>query len=174
MKVNILAIDPGSERSAYVAYDTIQDVILGKGRVGNETLLIFFSTETRSPTFQTSGQEVQRLVIEYPEPRGQMLTSQLVTTVCWIGRFVQAWGCDWCKVDRKDVKMCLCGNTRAKDKNIRAALIERFPQTGGGKTPGIGTKQQPGPLYGFKDDLWAALAVAVTWTGAQSERGMLE
>ena len=53
--------------------------------------------------------------------------------------------------------MALCKNNRAKDKNIRQALIDRF---GPGKAA-IGTKKAPGPLYGLKSHLWSALAVAV-------------
>jgi hypothetical protein len=42
---------------------------------------------------------------------------------------------------------------RAKDANIRQALIDKIgPQ---------GTKAQPGPTYGIKSHSWAALAVAV-------------
>jgi hypothetical protein len=42
---------------------------------------------------------------------------------------------------------------RAKDANIRQALLDLIgPQ---------GTKAQPGPTYGIKSHTWAALAVAV-------------
>ena len=58
--------------------------------------------------------------------------------------------------------MHLCGNNSAKDSNVRQALIDRFPRSGGGKTPQIGTKGDPGPLYGIKKDEWAALGVAIT------------
>jgi len=63
--------------------------------------------------------------------------------------------------------MHLCKNNRAKDANIRQALLDRFPATGGGKAPQIGTKKQPGPLYGVTSHLWSALAVAVTWADTQ-------
>lgn len=56
-------------------------------------------------------------------------------------------------VARKDVKMHFCNSMRAKDGNIRAALIDRFGEPG--------TKKSPGILYGIKKDWWAALAVAV-------------
>ena len=37
----------------------------------------------------------------------------------------------------------------SEDAKRCRALIDRFPRLGGGKTPQIGTKAQPGPLYGL-------------------------
>ena len=68
------------------------------------------------------------------------------------------------QVYRKDVKMHLCGSMRAKDTNIRQAIIDRYPASGGGKCPQIGTKKEPGPLYGVSKDIWSALAVAITYS----------
>jgi hypothetical protein len=51
------------------------------------------------------------------------------------------------------VKLHLCNSPRAKDGNVRQALIDRVgPQ---------GTKKGQGPTYGIKSHEWAALAVAV-------------
>ena len=61
-------------------------------------------------------------------------------------------------VYREDVKLHLCGSPRAKDANIRQALIDRW----GGKAEAVGTVKKPGPLYGVKSHAWSALAVAVT------------
>ena len=55
--------------------------------------------------------------------------------------------------------MRLCNSMRAKDANVRQAILDRF----GGKAAAIGRKRQPGPLYGIAGDLWAALAVGITW-----------
>jgi hypothetical protein len=77
----------------------------------------------------------------------------------WVGRFIEMSVADAALMPRKDVKLHLCGQTRAKDSNIRAALIDRF----GGKEKAIGKKASPGPLYGLKADAWQALALAVTW-----------
>ncbi|MNY62967.1 hypothetical protein D3C86_1998680 [compost metagenome] len=60
------------------------------------------------------------------------------------------------------MKLHLCKTPRAKDANVRQALLDMFPRTGGGKTPQIGTKAQPGPLFGVSSHAWAALGVAVT------------
>jgi hypothetical protein len=61
-------------------------------------------------------------------------------------------------VFRRDVKLSLCGSARAKDGNIRTALIDLH----GGKEAAIGRKKTPGPLWGVHADVWAALALAIT------------
>jgi hypothetical protein len=59
------------------------------------------------------------------------------------------------RIPRLKVKLHLCHDSRAKDANIRAALIDRFGKPG--------TKKNPGALYGVTRDLWSALAVAITF-----------
>lgn len=72
---------------------------------------------------------------------------------------------------RKDIKMAFCGTCRAKDKNIRQYLIDRFPPTGDGKCPQIGTKKRPGPLFGVSSHTWAALAVALYAADLDKQNG---
>ena len=57
-------------------------------------------------------------------------------------------------IPRADIKLHLCGSMRAKDANIRQALLDKLGP--------VGTKKNPGPLYGVSGHKWAALAVAVT------------
>ena len=59
--------------------------------------------------------------------------------------------------------MYLCNSMRAKDSNIRQAILDRYPTTGGGKCPQVGTKKEPGPLYGVSKDVWAAIGVGLTY-----------
>ena len=44
---------------------------------------------------------------------------------------------------------------KAKDSNIRQALMDRFGE--------VGTKKNQGYFYGFKADIWQAFAVCVTY-----------
>ena len=96
------------------------------------------------------------LAIEMIASYGMAVGREVFETCVWIGRFKQAYpDPDAVKlVYRKDVKLHLCGSARAKDANIRQALIDKLGP--------VGTKKAPGPLYGVTSHAWAAVAVAVT------------
>jgi hypothetical protein len=64
----------------------------------------------------------------------------------------------WSRVTRRQVKLHLCGSMKAKDANIRQAILDRF-----GGSAAIGLKKTPGPLYGVKGHEFAALGVALTY-----------
>lgn len=99
------------------------------------------------------------VAIEMIASYGMAVGKEVFETCLWIGRFVQAAGPERVRlVYRKDVKLHLCGTPRAKDPNVRQALIDRW----GGKAEAIGNIKKPGPLYAVKSHAWAALGVAVT------------
>ena len=109
------------------------------------------------------------LAVEMIASYGMAVGASVFETCTWIGRFEEAWAARRCesemhRVKRHEVKMAVCHDSRAKDANIRQALLDRW----GGKEQAVGTKKRPGPLYGVKKDIWAALAVAVT-QGDKSE-----
>lgn len=133
----------------------------GLGVLGSGVLPNFDLLDMIASTAPTSGKE---LAIEMIASYGMPVGREVFETCLWIGRFVQAWHSpeDVELIYRKDVKMHLCGTPRAKDQNVRQALIDLFPATGGGKTPQIGTVKQPGPLYGVSTHAWPALGVAIT------------
>ena len=142
----ILAIDPGNERSAYVVWDG--QVVLSAETLRNDDLL---------ETIVRNG-EIGPMVIEMIASYGMAVGKTVFETVFWIGRFCEAYGGEWHRVFRKDVKMHLCGSMRAKDSNISQALRDRF-----GEKP---TKTRPNPVYGdikLKSDEWQAFGLAVTW-----------
>ena len=156
--MKILAIDPGSAESAWVVFETSTSEIVGKGKRPNGFALQIFERV-----------DADRCVIEMIASYGMAVGASVFDTCVWIGRFAEAW--DRREFDgelpaeflfRKDVKLCLCGSMRAKYANIRQAIIDRYPASGGGKNPQVGTKKDPGPLYGVKADIWAALGVAIT------------
>src|SRR3990172_6701412 len=151
--VTITAIDPGPRQSAIVEYDG--ERVVSGWIAANDDMLAALR--------HSIGRE---LAIEWIECYGMKVGGDVFETCYWVGRFFEALsaaGGNVTRITRRDVKLNLCGSIRAKDANVRQALIDQFPPTGGGKVPQIGTAKQPGPLYGVKTHLWSALAVAVTW-----------
>ena len=150
----ILAIDPGPERSGWVLCSDM--IIVASGVDCNDAVLLYM--QRFSPTDGTT------LAVEMIASYGMAVGQEVFDTCVWVGRFKQEWHTPAAVrlVYRKDVKLHLCGDTRAKDGNIRQALIDLYPRTGGGKVPQIGVKAKPGPLFGVTTHAWAALGVAVT------------
>lgn len=149
--MTILAIDPGTTESGWVVYDGAH--VVASGVFDNDCML---ETVAETPA--------RRLAIEMIASYGMAVGREVFETCVWIGRFQQAFR-DPDAVElvyRRDVKLHLCGTSKAKDPNVRQALLDLFPRTGGGKTPQIGTKAQPGPLYGVSSHAWPALGVAIT------------
>jgi len=147
--MNVLAIDPGPTESAYVIWDG--ERITDKGKQTNHNVLYLLS---HPDVFAISP---DCLIIEQIKSYGMAVSDSIFDTVYWSGRFCEAWGARgfFDRIPRMDVKMYLCHSSRAKDSNIRQALIDRFGEPG--------TKRNQGITYGLKADLWAAFALAVTW-----------
>jgi hypothetical protein len=157
----ILAVDPGTTQSGWVIYDPIRNSVVNCGIDKNQTVMDLVRTEIGPDLW---------FVCERISCQGMAVGQETFDTVEFIGAlFHQALGPrGWDRrhdfmVKRTEVKIHLCGTARAKDPNIRQAILDRFPATGGGKCPQVGTKKQPGPLFGVHAHIWSALAVALTW-----------
>src|SRR5690242_14522604 len=151
----VLAIDPGPEQSAWIIRNTEPRAKpLPMRFVKDDNLFLRrklpgWCKDSRRPVLSIE------MIASYGMPVGR----EVFETCVWIGRFVEAWGGLFAFVYRRDVKLHLCGSPRAKDANVRQALLDKW----GGKQQAIGTKASPGPLRGVKADCWAALGVAVTY-----------
>lgn len=144
----IFAIDPGNVHSAYVLLDADTETLVEFGKVENDELRnVIIYSEMPNAVF----------AIETIASFGMAVGATVFETCFWTGRFIELiyhnWGHIPAKVYRKDVKMHLCHSMRAKDGNIRQALIDRLGEPG--------TKKNPGKTYGVSADVWAALAVAI-------------
>ena len=151
----ILAIDPGNLQSAYVVMDKDLRPLEFK-KAENEEVL------ARIPQLIDKYEDLS-LAIEMVASYGMPVGASVFETCAWIGRFWQACITLPCKslVYRIEEKLAICHDSRAKDANIRQALIDRFaPDTPNG---GKGTKKAPGWFYGFSADVWQAYAVGVTY-----------
>ena len=96
---------------------------------------------------------------------GMPVGKTVFETCEWIGRFIECANEHFMTYEyiyRKEEKINLCNSMKAKDSNIRQALIDRFGE--------VGIKKNPGWFYGFKADIWAAYAVGVTYLDKIKEK----
>lgn len=156
----VLAIDPGTTRSGWVLVrgdPPGPPVLLDFGLTPNEEMLL---DKIPSITACCDCLVYIEMIASYGMPVGK----EVFETCVWIGRFWESVQYPACVslVYRREVKLELCGTTKAKDANIRQAIIDRYPPVGGGKLPQVGIKKKPGPLFGVSGDIWAALGVGIT------------
>ena len=151
----ILAIDPGNTESAYVVMDHHFNPI-SHAKVPNEELLHLL---------HIGGKYLWKSVaIEMVASYGMPVGREVFETCVWIGRYHEAAVCAGKSVSfiyRMEEKDTLCHDSRAKDSNIRRALIDTFARHD--LKNGKGTKKKPDFFYGFAKDEWAAFAVGVTF-----------
>jgi hypothetical protein len=160
----VLAIDPGPESSAYVLFDG--EKIWSSGKYPNHTVLGIVKQSAED------SEGANRLVVEMIAHYGSGMPAgkSVFDTCVWIGRFTQV-ACDHIAVEqvmRTTVKAHLCRSAKAKDSNVRQAILDRF----GGKEKAIGCKATPGPLHGISGDVWQALALGITWWDLNMRTGV--
>lgn len=151
----IVAVDPGSTRSALVTLDGgsiekadiedndwVRGYLRGTARLGDALV-----------------------VIEDIQPRQQPLGKDVADTLRWIGRFMEAaQPLPVHLVTRQTVTAHhIDGGTKDADKRIRAALIDRFG--------GPAAIRKGGPLAGIVKDMWSALAIALWYADTHPEDG---
>lgn len=153
----VIGLDPGPEKSAVVVWDgsaVYQSMIY---HLGNESILDWLKGPNRT----------WPLVIEKVASFGMPVGAEVFETVYWSGRFAEAYGAkNVHRLTRIQIKNHLCHSSRAKDGNIRQAIIDRC----GGKDNALGRKASPGVLYGVSGDGWSALAVAMTFWDLANEK----
>lgn len=137
----LLAIDPGPVDSGYVVLTAVNRIDR-HGIAPNQYLLDILRGWGHL------------IAIEWVSSFGMPVGAEVFDTCLWVGRYIQAAHSNAAVqlITRVDVKVAVCGNTRAKDPNIRQALIDLHGPPG--------RKAAPGPTYGIHAHEWAALAVA--------------
>lgn len=139
--MHILGIDPGTTSSAWVLW------CQGTSRVREAV-----TTDNANVLQRISLGGFDLLAIEMIESQGMAVGRSTFETVLWIGSFVRVSPKPFQLVHRSCIKLHHCGSARAKDGNIRQALIDTYGAPG--------TKKAPGPTYGVSSHQWQALAVA--------------
>lgn len=178
MNQMITAIDPGTDQSAILKFD-------GK-KVWDAEMLP--NTELLNRVRQ--GRFVN-LAVEMIASYGMPVGRETFETVLLIGRIMEAQRTYWGGagqgetrlVYRKDVKMWLCGSMKAKDGNLKQALVDRHggdsvavggikclsckgrgkfgrDKTSCPQCAATGWSHPPGPFHKLVSHLWQALALA--------------
>jgi hypothetical protein len=146
--MKILAIDPGPVNSAYVLWN-------------GETWIEASIQPNADLRATLEAGDYDSAAIEMIACYGMAVGKEVFETCLHIGRFIEccieATAREPKLIYRREIKMHFCNSAKAKDANIRQAILDRF----GGKQVAIGLKATPGPLYGIKSHLWAALAIAL-------------
>lgn len=140
--MRILAIDPGPEQSAVVRWIC--------GRVDCAEILP--NDAVRQSLAFYSADTLDVVAIEMIACFGMPVGRETFETCLWIGRFMERSPIEPRLIYRRDVKLHHCNSAKAKDSNIRQALIDKYGAPG--------TKKAPGVTYGLKSHLWAAFAIA--------------
>ena len=145
--MNILAIDPGPVQSALVLLGPDRKIIQASIE-GNEHVAGILRT---GATYDDWPHVAIEMIASYGMPVG----AEVFETCIWIGRFEEAYVHKdlMSRHFRKDIKLHLCGMNNARDSSVRQALIDLLGPAG--------IKKNPGPTYGIRKDMWAALGVAV-------------
>lgn len=137
-----IGIDPGNTHSAAVAIK--EGSVISKVYLPNdEFIYVMISLKHHVST--------ARFVCEMIASYGMPVGREVFETCVFIGRLKERLTL-MDRITRISVKNSICHSSKAKDANVRQALIDIYGPPG--------TKKNPGGTYGIKGDMWAALAVA--------------
>ena len=160
----ILAIDPGTTESAYV--------LLVDGKIDRFAKLPNADMLKMIQCVKWNCFDHAVCVIEEVRSYGMAVGQEVFRTVFWTGMFAHAWGeVNLRFLGRKQVIIHVCGQPKAKDANVRQAMLDRWgPAKIERETIGNDRKGKPvvkkvkidGPTAGISKDVWAALAIAST------------
>ena len=118
----VFGIDPGPQESAFVVWDG--KAILDYGILKNDAMIaLVIEAGVRVGKYNYA--------IEGVQSYGKAVGASIFKTCYMIGRILEAAIVrqedeDECVVHRPAIKAWLCGDSRAKDKDVRASLISMF------------------------------------------------
>lgn len=173
----IIGVDPGTSLTAYsiveVKHGTLNQV-LQKDKTNNQEI---YNAILQSLNEYLTLEKIQtcdiNIAIEHMESHGMAVGMTTFETCYFIGELKYKLShelyndiinnmnnnidinINLYRIYRSQEKSYICNSVRAKDSNIRQALIDKFGE--------VGTKNNQGYFYGFKADIWSSFAVAYTY-----------
>lgn len=137
----IIGIDPGNKETAFV--------VLQGGEIREHHYLP--NDEALDVLQEIDCCDDCEIYCEMIASYGMPVGKSIFDTCLFIGRITQALiGVKL--ITRNVAKNAICHSSKAKDANIRQALIDIYGE--------VGTKKNQGGTFGISGDKWAALAVA--------------
>ena len=137
----IIGIDPGNKETAIVMIEGSK--IIDHIYLPNDQALHFINGANKI----YDADFYCEMIASYGMPVGKTVFE----TCLFIGRILQV-APETKLITRNVVKNAICHSSKAKDANIRQALIDIYGE--------VGTKKNQGGTFGMSGDKWAALAVA--------------
>jgi len=140
--MKIIGIDPGNKETAFAVIEDgkILEHFYGLNQDALSMLELFCLANDDAEIYC-------EMIASYGMPVGKTVFD----TCVFIGRIMEALP-DVKLITRNTVKNAICHSSKAKDANIRQALIDIYGEQG--------TKKNQGATFGISGDKWAALAVA--------------
>lgn len=182
--MNIIAIDPGPERSGFI-FATWAAVGIRPFPDEPETIGTFLpvidyvdgsmkNDDVRLRIVDASA--LTHICCETMNNIGGKPGAETFETCYWIGEFrgmAKQQRRPWAPIEQGDVKKHVIGTRSGKPSLVRKELIKRwaFGETDEklAKRIAMGTATKPGPLFGVTDHAWMALAVMVTYIDKKQE-----
>jgi hypothetical protein len=160
---NVIGIDPGNKETAMCVFDGTRIVYCEK--IDNKQFFQYLDHEIAQAIVRTECVHRPAIFIEDIQAMGMAVGQEVFDTAKMIGRIQQTLengNREYNMVKRTEIKLHHCGTTRAKDTNIRQALIDRFGDKG--------TKKEPGFFFGISgNDQWSSCAIALYGHDKQNE-----
>tara|TARA_R100001510_G_scaffold55168_1_gene58725 strand:+ start:43 stop:561 length:519 start_codon:yes stop_codon:yes gene_type:complete len=147
-----IGLDPGTTKTGWVVFNPKDETVLHAGHDPNEFVMNLLEC----------GGPKDKIIMECFAAQGMPLGESSIETVRWEGRFIERARTEVCRISRREIKILICNSARAKDANIRQALVDMFAYGYGNH--GYGTKAEPSPLRCLKGSGshgFSALAVCV-------------
>ena len=156
----VFAVDPGPQESGWAIIDAEPEGyrIAAAGKEANASLI-------QQARLHKVGSAPIIFGVEMIASYGKAVGAEVFSTAVWAGRYIEAATHNpgiskVVPVFRREVKLHVCGSSKAGDANVTQAMRDRFAP--GVRNYGKGTKDAPGFFYGFRADAWQAFALAVT------------
>jgi hypothetical protein len=153
----LLAIDPGPTKSAYVLWDTEKHDFVrdddGKSVIGlaENHFVMGFVHEICTPHQGVRFPLPELVAIETPQNYGNQMGRETLETLIFVGRLIEIVYRLQSTTTKLYARPSIKGQVGGRnDSEIRSSLIMRY-----------GASRKGEKLEGVKNDIWAALALAV-------------